>query len=456
MDCDELYISLLFPPANYVSGITVFKRIVQGGKPVDVLQSNFKSKNFEKFNEYVENYINNRIIVDIDCKVDWADCIFKFMKKGMDAIDRDYKKIYSRSWLMANHFLAGEYKFLNSHVFWTAEFSDPLIYDLNNNPKKYNEMVIDDEGYISKLNDQIKRLNEIKNADFPLIDNGVSAYYVAEYLVYLFADKIIFTNENQAEVMLNQFPVDVKDFVLKKSEIKMHPTFPDEFYNIINSGLDLDKNYINFAYFGNDYYSKRHFESLFYSVEALNHKFKDKIRVYLFISNDVFLKKLVPSDRFIVKKPLEYLGYLNATTKFDVLIVNDMITKGNYEINPYLPSKLSDYLGSGSDIWALYENGSSLSGFDLKYKSEISNFNSCLDELVSILDDWGYADENYSINHDYMSNRLTELNELYEMEFNRKQNLERKVKKLKKENDDFSSSNSWKITKPLRYLKNKK
>ncbi len=456
MDCDELYISLLFPPADYVSGITVFKRIVQEDKPVDVLQSNFKSKNFERLNEHVDDYINNRIVVDMDCKVDRADCIFKFITEGLDAINNDYKRIYSRSWLMANHFLASEYKFLNPHVFWTAEFSDPLIYDLNNNPKEYDEMIIDDEEYVIKINKQIKRLNEIEGTDFQLVDNNTSAYFIAEYLVYLFADKIIFTNENQAEVMINQFPVDVNDIVLKKMEIRMHPTLPDEFYTIVNSDLDLDENCINLAYFGNDYYSKRHFESLFYSVEALNHKFKDKLKVYLFISNDNLLKKLIPSDSFIVKKPLEYLDYLNATTKFDVLIVNDVITYDNYEINPYLPSKLSDYLGSGRDIWALYENGSSLSRFDLKYKSEIRNYNDCLNELVCILDDFGYVDENYSINQDYMANRLTRLNEMYENEFNRNRNLERKVRKLKKENNDFSSSKSWKITKPLRYLKNKK
>jgi len=456
MDCDELYVSLLFPPADYVSGITVFKRIVQDSKPVDVLQSSFQSKNFERLNEYVDEYVNNRIIIDMDCKVDWTECIFKFINKGLNEVKKKYKRIYSRSWLMANHFLASEYKFLNPEVFWTAEFSDPLMYDLNNHPKNYKEMIIDDEAYFSKVNNQIKRLNDIKNVDFPLIENKLSAYYVAEYLVYLFADRIIFTNQNQAEVMLNQFPVDMREFVFDKMEIEMHPTLPSEFYGISDANLNLDENCINFAYFGNDYYSKRHFESLFYSVEALNHKFKDKIRIYLFISNDNLLKKLIPSDRFIVKKPLEYLDYLNATTEFDVLIVNDVITKGNYEINPYLPSKLSDYLGSGSEIWALYEDGSSLSRFDLKYKSEISNYEACLKELVDILDDFGYGDDDYSIDSYYMNSRLTDLNELYEKEFNSKQSLKRKVKKLKKENEDFSSSNSWKITRPLRYLKNKK
>jgi hypothetical protein len=253
--------------------------------------------------------------------------------------------------------------------------------------------------------------------------------------------------------MLGQFSDDVKAFALDKSEVRMHPTLDSKFYQISDVDLQLDKDYINLAYFGNDYYPKRHFESLFYAVEALNHKFADRIRVFLYFSNGSMIKKLLPSDRFIVKKPLEYLDFLNATTKFDVLIVNDLNTNGNFDANPYLPSKLSDYLGSGSDVWALYEKGSTLSDFDLKYKSDMADHNGCLKELVRILDDYGFCDEGYSIDEGYLNDRLTYLNELYHGQYNRSASLKRKVKKVKKENDEIKSSSSWKISKSLRKLK---
>ena len=163
----------------------------------------------------------------------------------------------------------------------------------------------------------------------------------------------------------------------------------------------------------------------------------------------------MPSDNYIVQKPIGYLDFLNATTKFDVLVVSDVITKGNFEVNLYLPSKLSDYLGSKSDIWALYEKGSSLSKFDLRYKSDISSYEDCLGQLVKILDDYGFGDENYTVSEDYLPSRLMALNELYENELRQKNKLNRKVEKLKKENDMIKSSNSWKITNPLRNLKNK-
>ena len=60
-----------------------------------------------------------------------------FYDEQWNAIEKDYKRIYSRSWLMANHFLASQYKFKNPEVIWQAEFSDPLIYDLSNKPKSY-------------------------------------------------------------------------------------------------------------------------------------------------------------------------------------------------------------------------------------------------------------------------------------------------------------------------------
>ena len=440
-DCDELYISYLFPPSDAASGITVFKRIVENNRKVDILQGNFKSSN--DIEEYVEPYINNRFYVSMQSNPDWAVFIMEFIKKGIELIDRDYKRIYSRSWLMANHFLASEYKFQHPNTHWTAEFSDPLMYTLNNRVKTFKEMDVYDEEYISKVNREIKRLDK----DYPLIENNSSAFFIAEYLVYLFADSIIFTNENQCRVMIDQFPIDVEELVLSKSEIRPHPTLDDKFYHIKDVELDLDKDCINIAYFGNDYYSKRHFENLFYAVEALKHRFKDKIRVYIYVSDDKLVKKLIPSDNFTVRKPLEYLEFLNATTKFDILMVNDAITKNIFESNPYLPSKLSDYKGSGSDIWAFYEEGSTLSAMDFKYKSNINDYQECLNQMVRILEDFGYADEEYGADEDYIYDRLSKLNELYEKEFRRREKIKNELKKVKNENKDLKSSNGLKIRK---------
>lgn len=422
-DCDELVISFLFPPNDSVSGITVYKRIIENNKMVDVLEAK-PLQDEDDFN----TLINDKIYVDMDCDDDWSECIFKFIHKGMKSIKKNYSTIYSRSWLMANHFLAAEYKFKNNHVYWRAEFSDPLIYDLSNNEKTYKQMIVDDEKYINKINNQIKDLNK----DLPLIENNSSAYFIAEYLVYLFSDEIIFTNKNQRKIMLEQFPVDVKDMVMAKSVIKPHPTLPDEYYHLKKSSLKLDDDYINIAYFGNDYYGRRHFEGLFYAMESLNHKFKDKIRLYIYINDKKLIKRLVSDlqvkDNVIIRKPLEYFEFLNATTGFDVLVVNDVSTRDSYKINPYLPSKLSDYLGSSANIWAITESGSTLSEADVKYKSDLYDYTSSARVLAEILEDNAFSDDEYSICDDYYHRRLTFLNELVEKEFRKNQRLKMKLK----------------------------
>ncbi|WP_296857111.1 hypothetical protein [uncultured Methanobrevibacter sp.] len=425
---DELYISFLFPPSDYVSGISVSKRIIENQKKVDVLQADFKSNN-QELSQLLDEFIDKRIIVDMDCEVDWSECIFKFVNNSIDLIDNDYKKIYSRSWLMANHFLAIEYKISHPDVYWTCEFSDPLMYDLSNNVKNYKEMIIDNEAYIDKINQKILSYNKTYNANFPQVENNNSAYFIAEYLSYIFADKIIFTNENQRQIMLDQFPLDIKNFILNKSEVKAHPTLDFKYYNIKKADLNLDKKSINIAYFGNEYYSKRNFENLFYALESLNHQYKSKIQVYIFINDDKFLKRLTSTLNFKnihILKPLDYLEFLNATTEFDVLLINDMCTQGAYDVNPYLPSKLSDYLGSQTDIWAFYEKNSTLSKANVKYKSDIQDFKSSSIQLAKILKDYGF-DDNYTI-EDCMYLRISSLNELLEKEYKKRLKLQKKLK----------------------------
>ena len=75
MDSDELVISLLFPPSDYVSGINVFKRISNNKKPVDVVQA--KSELPDEDSEIFNRYVNQRIFLDMDCEMDTPSCIFK-------------------------------------------------------------------------------------------------------------------------------------------------------------------------------------------------------------------------------------------------------------------------------------------------------------------------------------------------------------------------------------------
>ena len=201
----------------------------------------------------------------------------------------------------------------------------------------------------------------------------------------------------------------------------------------------------------------------------------------MYVENIGLLKDLVKGldieDNFIIKEQVSFLEFLNLTTKFDVLLANDLVSEGNFKINPYLPSKVADYSQSGSDIWIIYEEGSPLSKEDVKYKSMVKDYTSSREILIKILEDYGYGDENLSFDNHYFDKRLTLFTQYLEEktaliyqkdnELKKLKSSNKKLKKLNKEMDELKSKNkeleelnkeilsskSWKITKPLRKLK---
>lgn len=429
---DELVISYLFPPVSEASGMVMAKRIIEKGTAVDIVHDR-GGENQSYSYEIVDRYIDRRFLVDIDYKNDSVDFIFEFIRQASSQIGDDYKKVYSRSFLMANHFLALEYKLKHPNVIWTAEFSDPVLrYLYTGKAKDFKTAHLDNPEYVAKIN------AEIEKRGFDKIENPNNMYYLAEYLTYIFADEIIFTNPNQRKIMLEDYDDKIRELVMSKSTVSLHPTLDGEYYHLRKHNLTLNEDDINIGYFGGYYYYLRHFESIFHAYESLNHKYRDKIKFHMFLSEDQLLKALIEGTdiekNMIIQKPIDYLEFLNATTQFDILLINDTITEGNFSVNPYLPSKLSDYLGSERDIWAIYEEGSMLSAFDARYKSSMKDYTTSCDVLIDILNDHGYADEDYSFDDNYYEKRITELNRIVKKEFDAKNRYRRQAKKLKRQN----------------------
>lgn len=457
VNADTLVISYKFPPSNDINGIVLAKRIITNDSLVDVVLNKVEEDEHIHFDEIDKN-IDNRFYTSVDFIKDTVDAIFEFNKQGLELIgNRKYKKIYSSSWALSNHFLGLEYKLKHPDVFWTAEFSDPLTRDMDGEFKEFGKL--NNEEYVDRLNSKIKETD----SSLKLLEDS-TIYFIAEYLTFIFADKIVFTNVNQKEMMVELYDENIKEIVENKAEITQHPTLEKKYYHLVEKKYDLNSEDINIAYFGNFYYVKRHFEALFYAYESLNHEFKDKIKLHIFINDDALLKMAINDltfkENIIIQKPLDYFEFLNATTQFDILLVNDAITEGGFKVNPYIPSKLSDYKGSGRDIWSIYENGSQLSKEDAKYKSSASDFNQTRDVLINILKEYGYDDENYSFNNNYLEKRITDLNKLIEQEFRAKNisneqvsTLKRKNKKLKKKIKKIENKNGWKIMNPLKSIK---
>lgn len=485
MQAENLVIAAKFPPVTSTSGVVFAKRILNDKKPIDLVQGQFKGALDEDFNQVLEDYIDNRIIIDIDPYSDTAETSDKFRIDGMnyiESLNKEYKTIKTRCFPTINHFLAFEYKLNHPNATWIAEFSDPIMVNLENKRRGKSERYhYKNEDFLKKVNSRIQELNEKDNCDFPLIEKGETVYFIAEYLAYLFADKIIFTNKNQQEVMLRGFPYDIMDYVLEKSEISIHPTLDEKYYHIKESDYELDDDCINMAYFGT-YLAKRNFETIYYALETLDDDLKHKIKFHIFTHDNEdagSLKKIIESleisGDIYINDAVPLLEFLNLSTKFDVLIVNDVLTKGFFKFNPFLPSKYSDYLGSGKDIWAICEKNSVLDSIEnIKYKSYIVDYSSTKKAICKIIQDklnirmetLSMENELYS-QRAYLDSRLNYINQVISIESNKvkqKENkideLNSKIKKLKSENENLRNKNneilnskSWKLTKVLRKSK---
>lgn len=383
----SLVVSYCFPPFVDTSGTVVAKRIRAEGELVDVIYNKMDTR--RAINPYLSIIANEFIdqkyeIASPTSFSDW-NAIKAFVDDGMIVIHKQvtkkghYQNVYSRAMWPASHFLASAYKMQHAEVKWIAEFSDPLIFDIHG---KEREAKITNSQYLKTI------LHELKQRNLPLTDSE-SLFFWCEYLTFVFADKIIFTNENQKNYMLNNFPIqEIIPAVLAKCTIKHQPTLPDMFYHVFKSDYYIDDSFVNLAYFG-AFYNTRKLNELVEAVKDMSTSERKKLKIHIFTDQpEEFyheIKGTSLSNVFYTSPYIDYFQFLNLTTRFDCVIVNDAVSKPDHDYNPYLPSKLSDYLGSGTDIWGLCEDGSVLSRSDIAYKSPIGDVEATKNMLEKII-----------------------------------------------------------------------
>lgn len=301
------------------------------------IQSTFTYREWKHFEHFVEEAFNAYLMN---------------VEKGVT-----YKTVYSRSMSVITHLVAYKIKKHNPDIKWIAEFSDPVVKDLEGNDKFV-------EVPISWLfeNNMVEEL-----ADF---NSNTNLFLLSELLVYLAADEIWYTNELQRKVMLaylesysfneNVF-FNLKNNAQSISKIKAQPTLPRKYYEISDLDLSLEKDFINIGYFGN-FNANRGFDEFFQSWLKLSRNKKKKIRLYIFSSiSEETIKKDVPLellDNIFIEKSLNYLDYLKVLNQFDYVVSIDTKVSHVFGCNPFLPSKISDYLGANSQILALVEKDS--------------------------------------------------------------------------------------------------
>lgn len=235
--------------------------------------------------------------------------------------DREVDYIYSRSMWAGSHVAAFLYKKEHPEVKWIAEFSDPLFMGTDNQPRPSSKKYENELAYLNTF------WKDLENAVF---EN---------------ADRIIFTNGNQLAYMLKCNPPKDMDTVKTKSLVWNHPIVSEVYAKIFESNIVLDSDKINIAYFGT-FYKNRNVGVM---LELLQNP---EIHLHLFTNITDELKELNKKyDNLFLHAMVPQLEFLNLAHKMDYCFLNDIEFEG--EINPYLPSKVADYLAADVPIIAL-------------------------------------------------------------------------------------------------------
>lgn len=389
-NASTLVIAYNFTPFVDPSAIVVAKRIQEEKWYADVICNDMTAirKRSESLAFIGKPYINS--VTTIKTKPTFAHQPHyqEFVDKSIEVLDlRKYEKVYSRSFFVAAHFLGFEVKAQKPEISWLAEFSDPGVFDVQGN-KRYSwfrDLEVRDK-YVRAVYENFPDFKKYR------LEENDNIYFWSELLPFCFADSIMFTCENQRQVMLNNLEInELRSIVENKSIIKPQPTLPEFFYSFKEVENNIEDEYINIAYFGS-FYINRNFNDVFEAINRLSLNKKQRVRLYIYTNQiDDVIKAATEYrvlDNIVVSNYLDYLDFLNIIDEFDCLFLMDTNTNGTFEVNPYLPSKLSDYLGAKAEIWAHCEEGSSLSNHkEVAYKSYIDtplSIDSVINNLFSI------------------------------------------------------------------------
>lgn len=350
----KLVVSYCFPPYSDTSATIIAKRILEKNEIVDVISNNMNRIRKKEYSlqGIVKHLIGKNTVSNTQASFSnmfylskYIDDAFNMFMKNMDS----YQEIYSRAMFPISHFPPLFMKILKPDVKWTAEFSDPLLVDINS---KVRYTDIDNNNLVRYLS------RGILGRFSKYVDNNL--FNLMEIIPFAIADELVFTNSNQMESMIKRFKIEEKEFIRNKSKILKHPTLENKYYELANSDFKFDGSVINIGYFGN-FYKNRSYHHFIKLIDYLNKNFNYQFKLHLFTNMDAILEEEINhlnSLNINVYPYISFLEFLNTTKKLDFLLINDAQTLGIKESNPYLPSKLSDYLGSNTPVIGFVEPGS--------------------------------------------------------------------------------------------------
>ena len=363
----RLVFSYCFPPYADTSANVTAKVIRNDAELVDVFYANMQRVRGrdDSTRLIVDPYLVHAEEIDVVPSFAHWGAICSYARQAARKASKrarrqgGYESMYSRALWSGSHVAAALFKDKHPGTRWEAEFSDPLSIGVDGKPRP---------GELTKgiTTYQLRKMVERSNW------SGLSYtthFELTELVTLLNADEVIFTNANQQQVMLERYPEEFQFFVREKSTIRHHAVPTAEMYRLVESDYALDPGRINIAYFGH-FYANRGIGDVLAALAE--HPRGEKFVLHIFTSNPEKLRQQLwgspAAGNVRINGYAPYLEFLNVSTNFDALVVNDTDTVGTaFSVNPFLPSKYADYVGSGAAVWGIVVEDSPLSKLPLTY-----------------------------------------------------------------------------------------
>ncbi len=382
---ERLVVSCAFPPVVDTSGLVVARRLLLEGEAFDVVtQAMDKIREVDhRTMDLVREHLGGSITIGGEPSFANWSIITRFAETALErvatweAAKGPYPHLYSRAMWPAAHVLAAAYKVRHPETRWTAEFSDPLLIDTRGERRVG---ALAPNSLLAGINDQAAR------SGFDVTSDNFYAW--VESITYALADRIWFTNPLQRTFMLERAASpDLAARAMAESEIRPHPSPPRELYSMAQCDYPLDPLRVNIGYFG-VFYATRGIGDLLATMAGLPLATRQHVMLHIFTSKPEEERAAVAAqgvdDCVRVNPYLPYLEFLNLAARLDWLVVADARVVATHGVNPYLPSKYSEYRGSGSKIWALVEPGSMLSTLPVDAATELGDTDAAADFLRSL------------------------------------------------------------------------
>lgn len=381
----DLVVAFSFPPYVDTAAVVAAKRVREEGRAVDVVQNDMASARATDpaLGGIADEFVRRRAVLPTPTYFSSWKAARAFTERGLeqvltwDAEGPGYERVYSRAHWVPSHLLAARVKALRPHVHWVAEFSDPL--SVHADGRERHAPV--EEGPL--LDDLAASLRAV-GVDPP----GDNLFHWAETLPYALADELLFTNVNQRDLMTSR--IGDPDLAVRAgagSVVRPHPTLPASFYELAGPVDDLDPGKVHVGYFGN-FYANRGLGTVLDALSALPADLRDRIRLSVHTEQGEKLATAVAArgleQQVRIRPFVGYLDFLALSRRMDVLLLTDAVTDGAFPQNPFLPSKWSDYRGSGRPVWGLVEQGSPLSAEPLDHRTPVQHTTAAVQVLAQL------------------------------------------------------------------------